>query len=87
MHWELKTLTIQANAVFQVVDFRLARNLLAIDRYRSMVVDLLDPEEPLCTGTATKLFDGSIDLVATTTARTRLPPPFVQIDKHVHLLH
>jgi hypothetical protein len=42
---ELKTLTIQTYAVFQVVDFRLARNLLAFDRYRSMVVDLLDPEE------------------------------------------
>ena len=36
---------IQTNAVFQMVDFRLARNLLAIDRYRSVVVDLLDPEE------------------------------------------
>ena len=45
VHLELKTLTIQTYAVFQVVDFRLARNLLAFDRYRSMVVDLLDPEE------------------------------------------
>ncbi len=57
---KLVKLQIQTHELCQVVNFRCARIALAIVRNCSMVVDVLDPEETQCTGTTSRLLNGSI---------------------------